>query len=180
MTNETAQPQDSTLTEAEVGAAYRKYATTVQRRCARRLCDDALAQDAVQEVFIRLLRYGAGFRIAESEAWWLYRVADRVCWDLLRRRRSQARERSGDSLAELEAPFDHAADAAHRDVIQRFFERFDETMRELAWLHFVAEIPQGEIGRRLGWSRQTVNRKLAFVNQRAQTLRGSLGLADRN
>ncbi len=167
----------ATLTESEVSAAYRTYGRNVQRRCLSRLRDESLAQDAAQEVFIRLLRYGAGFREAQSEAWWLYRVADRVCWDLLKRRgKVTAREQPVEQLDDIEGPADHGADTARRDLITRLFGRFDAKLQELAWLYFVVEVPQGEIGERLGWSRQTVNRKLAFVSERAQLLGGHLGV----
>src|SRR5438105_4321088 len=78
------------MTESEVAEAYRRFGHLVLARCRRILRDDAGAEDALQEVLVRLWRYGDGFRAADSKVAWLYRVAERVCFDQLSRRRARA------------------------------------------------------------------------------------------
>jgi DNA-directed RNA polymerase specialized sigma24 family protein len=53
--------------------AYRQYGFLVLRRCRRILRDEAAGEDALQEVFVRLMRYGRAFQKAESKVLWLSR-----------------------------------------------------------------------------------------------------------
>src|SRR5262249_43810913 len=74
------------MTEAEVEEAYRRFGPLVMRRCRRILGSEAAAKDALQETFLRLWRHGDGFAAASSKLGWLYRVAERCCFDHLSRR----------------------------------------------------------------------------------------------
>src|SRR5262252_3991385 len=139
------------MTEEEVADAYRRYGSLVLRRCRRILRDDAAGEDALQEVFVRLMRYGHAFHKAESKVLWLYRVADRCCFDLLARRGAPALE--------------------DREVILRFLASFDERLKQVAVLHYLDEMTQEEIAAATGWSRQTIFKKLAFLRSRAAALR---------
>ena len=48
------------------------------------------AQDAAQEVYLRVFKYLARFRTGEDFRGWLYRITINVCHDLARRQRSNA------------------------------------------------------------------------------------------
>jgi len=154
----------------EVAAAYRQYARQVLRRCRRILRHQHAAEDVVQEVFLRLWRYGESFRHAECKLGWLYRVADRCCFDELRRQRGQRElpvEDEDGQQAASSAPED-------REVILRFLGRFDERVKQVAILHYVDEMTQDEIAAVTGWSRQTIHKKLTMLRERASALRGRL------
>ena len=138
----------------------------MQRRCRRILRDDALADDALQEAFVNLIRYGAQFRAAESKLRWLYRLSDRCCFGQLNRRRTLA-EREGGQLPDV--PGQPPAFEA-RDRVMRILSGLDEMERRLAVLAYVDEFSQGEIGKETGWSRQTINKKLKAIRAKAQIL----------
>src|SRR5262249_60521730 len=107
------------MTEEEVADAYRRYGSLVLRRCRRILRDHVAGEDALQEVFVRLMRYGRAFHQAESKVLWLYRVADRCCFDLLARRGVRAEA----SLSEREdeaSPYHGTETLEDRDVVLRF------------------------------------------------------------
>ena len=44
------------------------------------------ADDALHEVFVRVHRYGDSYR-GEAPLAWLYRIADRQCFELLQKRK---------------------------------------------------------------------------------------------
>src|SRR5262245_52303239 len=75
------------MTEAEVADLYGRYGYVLFRRCLAYLGDEAAAQDAVQEVFVRALRAAGSFRSEAQPRTWLCRIADHLCVDLLRRTR---------------------------------------------------------------------------------------------
>jgi RNA polymerase sigma-70 factor, ECF subfamily len=162
------------MTHLEVEDAYRRYGHLVLRRCRRILRGDAAAEDVRQEVFVRLWRYGDAFRAAESKVMWLYRVADRCCFDHLARRR----DRPEAPIAAAEAYPGQAVGPGQaledRDVVLRFLDRFDDRMKQVAVLHYLDEMSQDDIATATGWSRQTVWKKLSFLRERATHLRASL------
>jgi len=157
------------MTDDEVADAYRRYGSLVLRRCRRILRDDAAGEDALQEVFVRLMRYGHAFHQAESKVLWLYRVADRCCFDLLARRGARAEALTADQAPEPS----HRGTAAleDREVILRFLASFDDRLKQVAVLHYLDEMTQEEIAAATGWSRQTIFKKLAFLRSRAAALR---------
>ena len=146
---------------------YERYGALMRRRCRRILRDDALADDALQEAFVNLIRYGAQFRAADAKLRWLYRLSDRCCFGQLnRRRRVQAREQGGE-LPDVSVP---AAPVEARDRVMRILGALSDMERRLAVLAYVDEFSQGEIGHETGWSRQTINKKLKAIRSKAQRL----------
>jgi len=159
------------MTDAEVGEAYRRYGALVLRRCQRILRDRAAAEDAVQDVFVRLWRYGDAFREAESKVLWLYRVADRCCFDRLTRRGARLEINIADASLALIDDACQSKSVEDREVVMCFLDRFDDRVKQVAVLHYLDEMTQEEIAAATGWSRQTVFKKLVFLRDRAAALR---------
>jgi RNA polymerase sigma-70 factor (ECF subfamily) len=158
------------MTRDEVDEAYRRFGTLVLRRCRRILRDGSTAQDVLQDVFLRLWRYGDQFRAAESKVAWLYRVTDRCCFDHLSRVRDRPEPRP-DAMSSPPGISNPASYLEDREIVMRFLARFDDRMKMIAVLHYLDEMTQEEIARETGWSRQTVFKKLLFLRERAQVLR---------
>jgi RNA polymerase sigma-70 factor (ECF subfamily) len=159
----------SPVTDGELGEAYRTYGGLIARRCRYLLRDDAAGQDAVQEVFLRLWKYGQSYRDAESKLSWLYRVAERVCFDRMRstRRRDEVPLDGSDARDAAEPPSELPARLAERDTVLRFLSRFDDRVKQIAVLHYLEGATQEEIATAIGWSRQTVAKKLALLRSSA-------------
>ena len=62
----------------------RQYQTDLLRICYIQLHDTALAEDAVQETYLKAYRSMPAFRGDCSEKTWLMRIAVNVCRDMLR------------------------------------------------------------------------------------------------
>lgn len=78
-------PRAAALSFDEV---VRRYEAQVLRTAYRILGNWADAEDAAQEVFVRLHRYGLGFPNEAALGGWLYRVTVNRCLDRARSRRS--------------------------------------------------------------------------------------------
>jgi RNA polymerase sigma-70 factor (ECF subfamily) len=152
------------LSSGETGALYRQFGHLVLRRARVLLRDDDLANDVLQEVFIKVMRYGAQIREAASKLRWLYRVSDRCCFDALSRRK---RLRPTELPPELESPSSLGAETAARNAILAFLDRLDDLDRNIAVLAWLDELPQDEIATEVGRSRQTVNKRLGIIRERA-------------
>ena len=106
-----------------LGALFERYHQRVHSICYRMTGDASVADDLVQESFLRVLKYSRGFGGRAAFTTWLYRLVRNVCVDHL-----NAESRTQDRAAKLasetgnEAPGDHETDPrldAIRDALHR-------------------------------------------------------------
>ena len=71
-------------TEEELADLYLRHSRTVYRVCFAYLKNPADTEDAVQDTFFQLIRYGPVLESAEHEKAWLIRTATNVCKNMLR------------------------------------------------------------------------------------------------
>ena len=81
---------EKVIERTEVEALYRAYGSVVHRRARALLGNEAEASDAVQDVFIRVLRSYREFRGQSSPMTWLYRITTNLCLNRLRDRRRRS------------------------------------------------------------------------------------------
>lgn len=75
--------------EEVLAAAITAYGQPLLRYCHHVLCDYHEAQDAVQTAFIKAYEARARFQRGTNLRAWLYKIAYRVCIDLLRQKKRQ-------------------------------------------------------------------------------------------
>src|SRR6185503_15923764 len=81
--------------QARVEELYRQFGPAIFRRCLKLLRDPAEAEDATQEVFVRVFRSLERFTYGDSALPWIYQIATRLCLHRIRdgSRREGARAR---------------------------------------------------------------------------------------
>ncbi|RMG14381.1 MAG: sigma-70 family RNA polymerase sigma factor [Deltaproteobacteria bacterium] len=147
---------------AEVEALYRRYGPSVRRRARRILGRDDLADDAVQEVFVRVLKRWDSFRGQSSPMTWLYRITTNLCLNHLRdsaRRTQILAERPPD------APASDGDPTERRLTVAELLAQVPEGLREIAVYYYVDQMSQAEIAELLGVSRRTVGNRLAAFHE---------------
>ena len=149
------------LNDAQLVELYTRYGYLVRRRCLAVVGNAVDAEDAMQEVFLRIRRYGQPEPgLTGSTLAWLYTVANRCCFDLLDRRNRQEPVAS-DELAALDTRATGTAeDADRRALIAATLRGLDETTREMGLLHHLGGLTQEEVAEQLGYSRKTVGKRL--------------------
>ena len=70
----------------DVEAFYRKYGPMVLRRCRTLLRDEDMALDAMQDVFVQVLRRQESLHDAAPSSL-LYRIATNVCLNAIRKKK---------------------------------------------------------------------------------------------
>ena len=159
---------DSQPGPTDVAALYARYGFFLRRRCRTILRDPVLAEDALQEAFVKVLRSEGALREVDEPLRWLYRVVDRCCFDALRRRK-----RSLESPSEIEAAGPHpGVDLEIRDAVLRLLGTLREDEMQIALCLFVDGMAQGEIAAEVGVSRVTVNKKVQAIRARAEAWLG--------
>src|SRR5690242_5142737 len=84
------------MDETALADAYRRFAPAVFAHCRRLLPSPALARDAAQEVFVKVLAGRRGLPAGDEGLRYLYRVATNHCLNQLRDAR--VRRRAADDL----------------------------------------------------------------------------------
>jgi RNA polymerase sigma-70 factor (ECF subfamily) len=125
------------------------------------LRDPDLAEDAVQQGFVRAWRDIRSLRDADRFEPWLHTLIVRACYDEARRvRRWQAEVRVVTPLPELAA---HDVASDDRDLIERGFRLLSPDHRLVLVLHFYLDLSAAEIGTRLGIPPGTARSRLHYA-----------------
>lgn len=149
------------LSNVELSELYKKYGHLVLRRSRAILGDQQLAEDALQNVFLKLLKHGGALRTAESKLAWVYRVVDRCCYDLLKTRR---RERPTSETENVSVPEQETPNLdPHEGLLAQLLEGLNPDEQLVATLLYSDGLTQGEVSKRVGRSRQTVNRYAKII-----------------
>ena len=136
---------------------YEKHGASVFARCRYLLRDEDAARDALQDVFVRLLRALPEFRAAASPSTWIPRIATNHCLNELRGRRAAWR-RDFDTLARSSGS--QAVDPDCRELVRCLLACAPEEAQEIAVLYYVDELTQQEIALATGRSLPTVRKRL--------------------
>jgi RNA polymerase sigma-70 factor, ECF subfamily len=131
---------------------YERHGRAVLGHCTRLLRDVASAEDATQEVFLRVRR-SARLPPAQAMRPWLFRVATNYCLNELRRRNVRAHGSPPFAGSDVTSPED--AFAARSDA-RGFLEQLTPRARAVTWLTYVDGMLQREVAAELGVSRRTV------------------------
>jgi RNA polymerase sigma-70 factor (ECF subfamily) len=149
------------LTPAAIQGLYERHSFALFRRCRRLLHDADEAQDAMQEVFLKVLENPAQFQGRSAVSTYLFGVATHLCLNRVRNR-SARDERWQVSVAEAlhERPPDVHDGVEARQLASAILAEEDAETAAMVVYHFVDGLTQGEIATLLGRSRVLVNQRL--------------------
>jgi RNA polymerase sigma-70 factor (ECF subfamily) len=136
---------------------YSELGPTIYARCRQILRDTAAAEDATQEVFLRVHDQLARLPGRREAFAWLYRAATNHCLNEVRNGRTRA------SLMQAVPPPD-GPDTEQRisqqDLVIRVVRELPAELGVAAWLYHVDGLEQAEIAEICGISRRTVISRL--------------------
>jgi RNA polymerase sigma-70 factor (ECF subfamily) len=139
---------------AQLETLWLRHAPAVHRYCARIASTEA-ADDLVQDVFLRVLRYRATWRGDGSFLGWLLRIARNTCHDHIESRRRE------ENAMSIWRPDETAAEADPRlHLLQQALARLPEDRREVITLARWHDLPAERIAEVLGCSPGAVRVRL--------------------
>ena len=158
----------------DVESLYRRYGDLVLGRCRTLLGSDADAQEACQEIFLRVHRYSASFRGDASPSTFLFRVTTNHCLNVLRTRR----RRPEDAEEDLSFVPDVMRDRAEsRELLDRVLAGQDEKTMQCIVYHLLDGMTHEETGKLVGLSGAAVRKRLAKFRREVAGKAPSLLLA---
>ncbi len=156
----------------QIEELYERYAHLLLGRCRVLLGNDADAEEALQEVFVKAMRSMDGFRGESALLTWLYRIATNHCLNMLRSRRRHREYLRQNQEAQTVMPAESGpAIAENVSIIRELLHGVDRRSQELAILYFVNGMNQEEAARETGLSVPTVRKYLERFIQKARKRR---------
>ncbi|MBL8862923.1 MAG: RNA polymerase sigma factor [Planctomycetes bacterium] len=174
------QPKDPLAREIELLAsgdaaalerAYRACGARIQRLCQGLLGDRAEAEDATQDVFLKLRERAGQFHGAASLSTWLHRIAVNHCLNLIEKRRLRASRPLGAAEARslvdpLRRPPETAAANEARETLRSRLARLSVEHRAVLVLREIDGLSYDEIAAVLDVPPGTVMSRLARARER--------------
>ena len=148
-----------------------EFSNLVYRIAYQNLMNVADAEDIVQEVFIKLLRYRAGFEDREHLKAWLLRVTINQCRDC-RKMVYRKRESSYESLEQI----DQRTQETEEHFVLSELRKLPEMDRNIVYLHYYEGYSLREIADMLGKSQNAVNVRLVRARKKLKTILSEEGL----
>jgi RNA polymerase sigma-70 factor (ECF subfamily) len=164
----------------DVESHYLRYGPMVLRRCRTLLRDPAKAEDAMQDVFVSLIRSEDRLR-DEAPGALLLRVATNVCLNKLRgeKRRPEDAHEDDELALRIAQADDGGGDAESRtlarSVLGKLFGSDDPlaaSTRSLAFMHLVDGMTLEEVAREARLSVSGVRKRLRGLKGRLAELEG--------
>lgn len=150
--------ENRTDREAWVACCSRRFAPAARRIAG----DDDLAQDILQESWLRVLEHVSAYRGGPPACAWVHSIV-RNCALEFRRKQHRATAEPADPGVEDPAP-DPEAQARKQEMIFLLHEMVDAlpaVYREVCKMRYDRELSTAETARRLGISRSNVSTRLA-------------------
>ena len=143
----------------------RENEISLKRLCYLYLHDRTLAEDAVQETFLKAYRFLKDFRGESNEKAYLTRVAINTCKDMLRTGWFRHMDRR---ITPEELPARQAADPYHREVAAAVMN-LPRKLREVILLYYYRGMSMQEIAETLSISQPAVTGRLKRAREKLKT-----------
>lgn len=153
----------------DIDSYYRKYAAMVFRRCMQMLRDEGRAQDAVQEVFLSLVKNNAKIK-DEFPSSLLYRMATNICLNIIKREKKVS-VKDDSFFNAIEGRDDFSENLQAREVLERIFSGEKSDMMELAVMRYLDKMTYEEIAGLSGLSVSGVRKRLRKLSEKAEEMK---------
>ena len=143
----------------DVDGYYRKYSPMVLRRCRFMLRDEERALDAMQDVFVEVLRREKDLvHFAPSSL--LYTIATNVCLNKIRRSKRRPETSDDEILQTIAGGGSPEAEVLAGHFLERLFSREPGSTETIAVLHYVDGLTLEETAAQVGMSVSGVRKRL--------------------
>ena len=151
--------------EAALERLIRENQVSLKRLCYLYLHDQAMAEDAVQETFLKVYRSLKDFRGEASEKTYLTRIAINTCKDMLRTGWFRHIDRR---VTAEELPSRQEADPYHREVAAAVMN-LPRKLREVVLLYYYRGLNMQEIAEVLKITQPAVTGRLKRAREKLKT-----------
>ena len=138
---------------------YQQFSEGVFAYCVKILADRQLAQDVVQETFLKVQQHAHTLQNDESFRSWVFRVARNEALMQLRKRRVNG-ELKDDSVWDEETPYQQALATERTEIVNRMLENLKHEYREVLVLLVYEGMSYAEIAHVTGTTESSVKSRI--------------------
>lgn len=149
---------------------YEKYGPMVLRRCRSILRDEDSALDAMQDVFVQIIRRQEKLD-AFAPSSLLYTIATNTCLNLLKKHKRTAYNDSDEILLNIAGADDPAEKALSNHFMDRLFNSEPVSTRTIAVMHYVDRMTLEETAEAVGLSVSGVRKRLRKLRVKGLALK---------
>ena len=157
------------IDQLEVAALSQRYGPMVLRRCRRLLRDEEEALDACQDVFVRVLER-RGRLDARYPSSLLFRIATHVCLNRIRDRGRRPEDQDDIRLNAIACAGPPGGESEARMILDRLFNRYPDSSRTIAVLHYVDGLTLEQVASEIGLSVSGVRKRLRRLRETVREL----------
>lgn len=153
-----------------LGELYERYKSQVFRTATAITHDERMAEDILQEVFLRVNRYADSFDQTQPFEPWLYRITVNLCYTWTNRAKRWV-SCFQDVLERLRAPSRRDPEAVtecreQRALLQKAIENLPDAHRVVVILYYLDGLSVSDVAYALGVPEGTVKSRLYYARQR--------------
>lgn len=167
--NESMTSEDAAASGIDVEAYYRKYGPMVLRRCRALLKHEDRAKDAMQDVFVQVLRNASRLEDRAPSSL-LYRIATNVCLNRIRSEGRRPEDPSEELLLRIASAEDPEQRLGARAMLAKLFQHELESTRTIAVLHLLDGFTLEEVAAEVGMSVSGVRKRLRGLRRHVEEL----------
>ncbi len=161
---------------------YRRYAGKVFAKCISMLSDEALARDAVQDIFIKVFLNLSRFSEQSSFSTWLYSITYNFCIDIIRKKKkislvlSDDIERIGDK-PEAEVPDSVLLEMKH-ERLEKVLAQMHEGVRIILLMKYMDDMSIKDIADFFQKTESAIKMQIMRAKMKAQAIYENLYASD--
>ena len=158
-------------------ALVRKHQKSVHALAWRKIGDFHIAEEIMQDVFLRVYKHLPKLKDPKQFFGWLYVTTARLCNTWLRKNKSPTESLEDVPMAEMEKTFyeqyvstqhEEEARSHQQELVKKLLEKLPESERTVMTLYYLGEMTAKEIGKFLGVSVNTITSRLQRARKRLQ------------
>jgi RNA polymerase sigma-70 factor, ECF subfamily len=157
--------------DVDVEHFYRKYGPMVFRRCRRMLGNETLAEDAMQDTFVLLLRNKKRLK-GDAASSLLYTIATNVCLNIIRSSKRRPEVGDDDLLSRIAGADSVESRLVARNLLDRVFSQELPSTGTIAVLHLLDGMTLEEVATEVGMSVSGVRKRLRSLRKNVSELQG--------
>lgn len=158
---------------------YRRYARKVFAKCISMLGDEALARDATQDIFIKVLLNLSRFNEQSSFSTWVYSITYNYCIDMIRKKKkipllfTEDVGKVGQEVAEAEIP-DSVLLEMKQDRLEKVLDRLPPGDKAILLMKYIDDLQIRDIAEVLGKTESAIKMQIMRAKQKAQSIHDDL------
>lgn len=154
---------------------YSRYASKIYGKCLTILKDEAMAEDATQEIFMKIFLNLSRFEEKARFSTWIYSITYNYCIDYLRRKQKHGNVFSDDEIEKAADVAEDVSDVALMELevkqLRNILDEMPPGDRTILLMKYQDDMSIREIAEILNKSESAVKMKIKRAKEKAQKLK---------